>query len=502
MLLLFNIIGGVIKHHQCQHHKHQLYRRISIAIVGSGPSGFYTAKYLKKLPQGNDIEIDMFERLPTPFGLVRSGVAPDHPEVKNVENDFVDVARSGNFNFFGNVTIGKDLQLDELRDTYDAVVLAYGCSSDNRLPSYVSGSDLKGIISAREFVAWYNGHPDFAFMTEEINDILGICVGEEKNVVIIGQGNVALDCARILAKVGISSDLCRTDIAQHFIDSPPMKYGKVKKISIIGRRGHHQGAFTIRELRELTKLKDTRFIIRQDELDLGSTPASMKEIENSRPRKRIDKLLQDSVKDHSTNRTNVSNEVYLRFLMNPIKFVSKPDDILRVGSVVCERTVLVGNPDCQVAKGTGQNEIIDADLVLTSIGYRGECIPGFESSFDESKGIAIHDNGRCTKSGNCLYVSGWLKRGPSGIIGTNIADAKETVASIAHDYENGILNEKNSRGQATNEILSLLNVRGIHSIDWNAYDKIDQAEKNLERLRDPSQPRQKIVSVEEMLKIL
>ena len=477
------------------------HRRVSIAIVGSGPSGFYTAKYLKRLPEGNDIEIDMFERLPTPYGLVRSGVAPDHPEVKNVENDFVDVARSGNFNFFGNVTIGHDLHLNELRDVYDAVVLAYGCSSDNRLPNHVEGSNLKGILSAREFVAWYNGHPDFVDMTKDVNDILstGDKAHGDKKVVIIGQGNVALDCARILAKTSVLSDLESTDIAQHFIESPPMKNSSIKAIYVMGRRGHHQAAFTIKELRELTKLKETNVVVKPEELDLGSTAASLEEIKDSRPRMRMDKLLRDT--SAQINEANTSNEIQLRFLLNPISFIENPDKTSYVGAVLCERTELVGNPGSQVAKGTGQTEVIDADLVLTSIGYRGKCIPDFEASFDEVKGVAVHDQGRCFKSGDGLYVSGWLKRGPSGIIGTNINDAKETVASIAQDLKNGVVYEKSPKGYATKEILSLLNHRGVQPVDWNAYEKIDNSEKKPDRLRSPSQPRQKIVSIEEMLKI-
>lgn len=287
-------------------------RTRKIAIVGSGPSGCYTAKYLhsslekkKKDPQSTgsaieDYSIDIIERLPTPYGLVRYGVAPDHPEVKNVQNDFDTLFDQKHVSFFGNVHVGRDVSLAELREMYDAVVLAYGCESDRKLS--IPGSDtLQGIVSAREFVAWYNGHPDYDHVGPSVARALGVEAKEmgtsgirQASVVVVGQGNVALDCARILAKG--RKGLQDTDIVNRALD---VLGDGVADIHIIGRRGHIQGAFTIKELRELTKLNEdfnVDFIVRKDELELGMTAASHEELAGpeGRPKKRIDKLLQDA----------------------------------------------------------------------------------------------------------------------------------------------------------------------------------------------------------------
>ena len=216
------------------------WQSVKVAIVGSGPSGCYTAKYLLSALEKSKVHIHVLERLPTPFGLVRSGVAPDHPEVKNVQNDFTALFKDNPMiEFLGNVTVGRDVSLKELRELYDVVVLAYGCESDRKLA--IPGEEtLAGVLSAREFVAWYNGHPDYVHVGQAVADALGD-TPETAEVVVIGQGNVALDCARILAKG--TAGLYDTDIAAHSL--PILKEG-VKCTSIVGRRGHIQGAFTIK----------------------------------------------------------------------------------------------------------------------------------------------------------------------------------------------------------------------------------------------------------------
>jgi len=488
-------------------------RNISVAIVGSGPSGFYTAKYLQKLAFVHGIHI--FERLPTPYGLVRSGVAPDHPEVKNVENDFAKVMEVGDdgkcgMEYFGNVNVGVDLHLDELREVYDVVVLAYGCSSDR--PLKIKGSDLKGVMSAREFVAWYNSHPDYEYLTDEIRDILGGTDENEephavlnKRVVIIGQGNVALDCARMLAKGG--KGLYATDVASHFAEMPILKNG-LKDISVVGRRGHVQGKFTIKELRELTKLAaeghNTRFVVLSDELELGLNESSEEELKNSRPKLRIDKLLRTNATSRQSEEDNVKvneeKKINLRFLLSPIEFLPKTSDrVSYVGSVVFERTRLEGKPGEQSAKGIGSKEELVADLVLTSIGYRGKPIRGLEKFFDNQNGIVRNENGKVSEG---VYVSGWLKRGPSGIIGTNIGDARETVATISHDHEMGTLRSNKDINGAYKHILNLLDERKIGRVDWNAFMTIDKVEKDSERLRVKEQVREKITSKSDMLEII
>lgn len=311
--------------------------RLSVAVVGAGPAGFYASKYLtssvlKRITQstspddGDDarstpfawsgIDIDLIERLPTPYGLVRYGVAPDHPEVKNVENDFAalfhkqDESPNSSIQFYGNVDVGKQIPLSKLQSLYDTVILAYGCqAADKRLN--IPGEDtLEGVLSAREFVAWYNGHPEF----QHIGPIVERCLWQKKSndddstetsisparVVVIGQGNVALDVARVLAKG--KPGLIDTDTPNAVLD---VLKGGVSHVSVVGRRGHVQGAFTIKELRELTKLNKeghhVSFVVRKEELDMGMTDASIEELKGpgGRPKSRIDKLLQENASEDS-----------------------------------------------------------------------------------------------------------------------------------------------------------------------------------------------------------
>lgn len=441
----------------------------------------------------------MLERLPTPFGLVRSGVAPDHPEVKNVQNDFTALFEQEDspISFLGNVTVGKDVSLQELREHYDAVVLAYGCESDRKLG--IPGEDtLTGVLSAREFVAWYNGHPDYVHIGQVVAEALGDDP-ESASVVVVGQGNVALDCARVLAKG--ASGLVDTDISSYVF--PILKDG-VKCTTIVGRRGHIQGAFTIKELRELTKLEaegyGASFVVKEDELDMGTTPSSLEELsaKGARPKVRIDKLLREAAAKPLSESN--AKEVDLRFLLNPARFEANESDPSKLEAVVCERTKLEGEPGSQVAVGTGEFETIPAQLALISIGYKGVALPGIKETelFDERKGVVVNVHGKVDDSRDGLgglYVSGWLKRGPSGIIGTNIADAKDTVASIAKDLDNQTLKEDDSCLQ------SLLEERGIQVVDWTSYERIDAAETDESRKRNKDQPREKFCSISEMLDV-
>ena len=581
-----------------------------VAIVGSGPSGCYTAKYLmmgassKLPPSRSSLSIDVIERLPTPYGLVRNGVAPDHPEVKNVQNDFdvlFEESKSNNttheIRFYGNVTVGdstsnsdstsdnentSDVALDELRALYDVVILAYGCESDRELdlPVDVLGedgsvqmqtetraSDLKGILSAREFVNWYNGHPDYDWVTEEVKDALWkhktASEQEERvgttrvtqNIVVVGHGNVALDCARILAKSRGTLD--PTDLTTRAIDvlrpqasSAPNNTNTntntevQRSISVVGRRGHVQAAFTIKEARELTKLVETdnaELVLRIDELDMGGGTEASKEELKARPRARIHKLLEGHAKQSNrsssntkeTNQqlpTNATTQVHLRFLTNPVRFEATPKngdgnkDQLRLSSVVCERTELEGEtPGAQNARGTGSTETTDADLCLVSIGYKGLPIDSStKASFDTVRGVLKNDHGRVVVPediGNGksninlapLYVSGWLKRGPSGIIGTNIGDAKDTVVSILKDLGNGVITKpslpSSSSSSSSSPLESLLQERKIRYVEWDNYRKITQCESSKSesdnvlghQKRHVDQPREKIVDRETLL---
>jgi adrenodoxin-NADP+ reductase len=456
-----------------------------IAIVGSGPSGCYTAKYL--LPHHDTIEsIHVIDKLPTPFGLVRSGVAPDHAEVKNVQNDFSALfSSSGNdapdddkvaVDLFANVAVGKDVSLEELRKLYDIVVLAYGCEN-NRTLGIPGEDELKGVVPAREFVAWYNGHPDY-----QTKNPLELPDGKTaKNIVVLGHGNVALDCARILRK-GVEG-LKDTDIVQNALLA--LEAGGDMHVSVLGRRGHIQGAFTIKELRELTKLPG--FYVAEPELDMGMSTAEDPE-PLPRPKQRIDTLLRKAA-------AIIPEEakISLRFFWNPVRFRGDRDG--RLTAVVCERTKL--GDDGHTAVGTGQFMAMNVDLALVSVGYKGVAVPGLEEFFSEDEGRVLHSHGKvddATDDLGGLYVAGWLKRGPSGIIGTNIADAKDTVESIVKDLGTG-----SSSKESSASLKELLESRNVQIVDWNSYQCIDAVETSPERKRSDSQPREKLPSYQELL---
>lgn len=487
-----------------------------IAIVGSGPSACYSAKYLqaawkkagKAIPQ-----IDMLERLPTPYGLVRYGVAPDHPEVKNVTSDFDQLFQNGEIDdsesssdrvrFFGNVQVGRDVSVAQLRQMYHAVILATGCETDRRLNIPGSDESLEGILSAREFVNWYNGHPDYLHIGKQVAAALGPDPRRAR-VCVIGQGNVALDCARIVAKG--SPGLSSTDIASHALS---VLQDGVDTVTIVGRRGHVQGAFTIKELRELVKLKqeghNTAFVVREDELNLGATEASLAELNGpgGRPRVRMDKLLREAataaITSNDNNTDSASKVIHLRFLMNPVAFEAHPDNSNSLGSVRCERTRLEGEARQQRAVGTGEYESIPADLALVSIGYKGIALSGVEQWFDDSRGAMIHQHGKVdapTSTMGGLYTVGWLKRGPSGIIGSNIMDAKDTVATIVQDAETefNAIHLSSTSLSALDDLLADCAV-----VTWEGYQRIEAAESSGKRSED--QPREKIVDLHRQIEI-
>jgi adrenodoxin-NADP+ reductase len=407
-----------------------------VCVIGSGPSGFYSTKYLldDKLKELN-IHVDMVDKLPTPFGLVRYGVAPDHPEVKSVIDQFMDVAKNHRFQYYGNVEIGKDLTIKELQEQYSAILFAYGAEGNRNLN--IPGENLDGVYSAREFVNWYNGHPEYSSLGNKI-DFQRI-----RNVVIIGQGNVALDCARILAKD--KEELAKTDITTVSLER--LKGNGITQISLVGRRGYGQIACTIKELRELTKLQGVNVSIDPKELERGKNEATQQEILEKRPLKRLTELLVDITeksqkrKEEETGDGKGKADIEFRFLMKPKEIRGKGNVI---SEVVFEKCVLEGEPHHQKARSTGEEVILPCDMLLTSIGYKTLPIsPDLPFNFTshtiphrEGRVITDETKGEVVKG---LYVTGWCKRGPTGIIGTNIGDAKETVGSIVSDIQSGAI---------------------------------------------------------------
>lgn len=443
---------------------------IHVAIVGSGPSGFYAADSLLK--SGQPVLIDMFERLPTPFGLVRSGVAPDHQKLKQSIQVFEQIAGSPAFNFFGNVTIGEDIKVEELRQAYHAVIFACGAQTDRRIG--ISGEDLSGSHTATEFVGWYNGHPDYRDRSFDL---------QQEIVAIIGQGNVAVDVCRILTRP--VDELRSSDIAEHALEA--LSQSRVREVYVIGRRGPAQAKFTTKELRELASLTGVTATIEPAQLRLS--PVCETELAHpiaSNAKKNIDVFGSIAANVPASDK----RRIHFQFLASPIEIRGKD----RVEGLTLIRNRLSGEAFSQQAIATGDPFELNCGLVFRSIGYRGEPIAGLP--FDAVKGVLPNHRGRVGQNGTPLggiYVTGWLKRGPSGIIGTNRADSIETVESILEDLGKATLCE--APGMAAIETtISGLRKKVVGLSEWRA---IDAAE--IERGAARGKPREKFTRIEEML---
>ncbi|KDO30351.1 hypothetical protein SPRG_05062 [Saprolegnia parasitica CBS 223.65] len=450
-----------------------------VCIVGSGPAGFYTAKYLLKEHAG--VHIDMLEALPTPYGLVRSGVAPDHPEVKNVMHDFNEVASDPRFTFLGNVRVGTDVSVEALKPYYNAVVLASGASDDRKLN--IPGEDLRGVMAARSFVNWYNGHPSFRDLDVPL---------DTDTAVVIGQGNVAVDCARILSKS--PHELASTDISQHALNALAAR--GIKKVLLLGRRGVAQAAFTMKELREITRLEDAACVVDPIELNAGLNPSSLQEIEETRAQKRIYQLLSTVAKEHTAHAAR-DRQIQVRFLLSPVEFIPDASDPTRVGAIKVEVNALDGDAYKQRATGTGEFEVIPCGLVLRSIGYKS--LPLENVPFDTKRNVLSNVSGRIVDVATQspvpgLYCAGWVKRGPSGIIGTNINDARDTVASLMADAPT-----LPGPSKSADELHATL-AAATRVVSWADYTRIEAAEEAAGAA--VGKPREKFTSVADMLAVL
>ncbi len=448
-------------------------RPLRAAIIGSGPSGFYAAEALLKADIA--VEIDMFDRLPTPFGLVRGGVAPDHPKIKNVTRVFEKIATRDNFQFFGNVTLGRDISIDELRNFHDAVIISCGAETDRRLN--IPGEDLPGSHTATEFVGWYNGHPDFRDRAFDLS---------QEVAVVIGQGNVAMDVTRILAKS--VDELRHTDMAEHALDA--LAESQVREIHLVGRRGPVQAAFTHPEIKEIGELKVCDVVL--DPADLALNEASQTELDhpdNAHSRKNMKELRAFAERGLSGK----PKRYHIHFYRSPVELKGAG----RLEGVVLERNELAGEPFAQKARGVGDLEELSCGLLFRSVGYRGLPLPGLP--FDEQRGVVPNDHGRAIDQGVAvpgLYVSGWIKRGPSGVIGTNKPDSQDTVKALLEDVGRLAPCPTPSSG-ALRDLLASRNVRTVSFEDWA---RIDAAEIELGKLK--GKPREKFTRVEDMLAVL
>jgi ferredoxin/flavodoxin---NADP+ reductase len=442
---------------------------VCVAIVGSGPSGFYAAEALLKAPL--KVHVDMIERLPVPFGLVRYGVAPDHPKLKLPAQVFDKIAQTPGFRFFGNVTVGRDITVEQLQSTHHAILFAYGAETDRALE--LDGEDLPGSHTATEFVGWYNGHPDYRDRTFDLS---------AEVAVIVGQGNVAADVARMLTKP--VDELRRTDISEHALDA--LADSHVREIHIVGRRGPAQAKFTNKELRELGELRDCSTEVSASDLQLGS--ACVKELEDKNNFVAAKNV--EIFQGWSDRRAAPSDKrIVFHFLKRPVEL----DGRERLESVTLERGILTGAPFAQSAKGTANLESVKCGLLFRSIGYKGR--PLNRLPFDASKGVLVHEAGRVGNSPG-LYTAGWIKRGPSGIIGTNRADAVSTVASLISDLAKLDPGPK-AGGNGLHEVLVGRGTRVVSYADWLRLDEMEVRRGAL-----TGKPREKMTRVSEMLEAL
>jgi len=440
---------------------------LKIAIVGSGPSGFYAAEAL--LQSEYTIEVDILERLPVPYGLVRHGVAPDHPRLKDVADTYAKIAQHPRFFFTGNVSFGRDLILKELADFYHAVILATGAATDRKLG--FPGEDMPGIYAATSFVGWYNGHPDFRDLEFDLSS---------ETAVVIGQGNVSLDICRILAKS--ADELRKTDIAAHALDA--LAESRIREIYLIGRRGPVQACFTPKELRELGQLSECDPFVDPDDLLLNDTCKS--ELSDVREPTRARNF--ELFRGFASRQRETPKCCHFDFFMSPREARGGG----RLEELVLERNRLVGPKGRQAAIGTGKMVTIKAGLMIRSVGYRGLPLAGVP--FDEALGTIPNTDGRVATPPNefPVYVTGWIKRGPNGTIGTNRADSLATVATLLKDIPNFRSHRKLGRQQLTP--LLTRSVRPVSFEDWEA---IDQAERG--RGLPLGKPREKFTRISEML---
>ena len=451
-----------------------------IAVIGSGPAGFYAAGELFR-QQSWEIKVDMFERLPTPFGLVRGGVAPDHQKIKSVQKIYSRIAENENFRFFGNVEFGRDIFQADLLEHYDAVIYSVGSPADRELG--IPGEDLSGSHSATEFVAWYNGHPDFCDYKFDLS---------AKNAFVIGIGNVALDVARILAKT--PEELAETDIADYALDA--LRASQLEDIWLVGRRGPLQAAFSPAELREFMELAEADVVVEQNVLELDAESKQILETDASNDtKKNIEILKQISLRDVSAKK----RRVHFLFLSSPVE-ISGNDKVEKISLV---RNQLLKREDGSLAaQPTEKINEAAAELVFRSIGYHGQPLP--DLPFDQKSGTIPNECGQVKdqENGNKLrnreYVAGWIKRGPSGVIGTNKQDAVETVHRMLETF----LNEKMEAGKncANPDIVALLENRKLEYVSFADWKLIDVHET--EAGQKQGRPRVKLTSIAEMLSVI
>ena len=451
---------------------------LRVAIIGSGPAGFYTvSNFLKK--KELVVELDMYDRLPTPFGLVRAGVAPDHQKDKSVQRAYDKSAQMPNYRFYGNVEYGSDIHLEDLKKHYHQVMFTTGAPFDRSLG--VPGEDLEGSFSATEFVAWYNGHPDFADRRFDLS---------QESVAIVGIGNVAMDVARILCKT--YDELAVTDIADHALEA--LKNSKVKNVYILGRRGPAQAAFTPPEIKEMGEFDDADVTVPSDEAVVD--PASQAILDESGDKNALKNV--GFIQEYAQRPVDGKSRLLtIRFLVSPTDLVGEDG---RVAAIKLVKNELVQGDDGSVRpRATEREETIPVGLVFRSVGYKGLPLPNIP--YHQNWGTILNEAGRVVdESGDAvtgLYTAGWIKRGPSGVIGTNKTCAQETVACMVEDLAAGRFNEPED--PSIEGAAALVAEREPEAISYQQWQTIDAVE--VSKGEAQGRPRVKFTRVADMVSV-
>jgi ferredoxin--NADP+ reductase len=454
---------------------------LRVAVIGAGPAAFYAVEHLLK-QTAVTVEADMFDRLPAPHGLVRYGVAPDHAKIKTVTRAYDAIAGKPGFRFFGNVEFGRHVSLEDLRRHYHQVVFATGAQTDRRMG--IPGEDLAGSHPATEFVAWYNGHPDYCSCRFDLS---------VERAAVVGVGNVAIDVARIL--VHSPDELAKTDIAGYALEA--LRDSRIREVYLLGRRGPAQAAFTNPEVKEIGELADADLIVRPDEVQLD--PLSQAQLDASGDRTLVRKveILQGYALRKPEGRRR---RLHVRFLVSPVELVGDADG--RVARMRLVRNALVADGKGGLAaKATGEFEELEVGLVFRSVGYRGVSLP--DVPFHERWGVIPNEHGRVLDPATNqpvtgLYVAGWIKRGPSGVIGTNKPDAVETVTAMLADAGSGAVVEPAEPGATAVE--AMLRSRQPDLVSYADWRQLDALE--IGNGQGCGRPRVKFTTVEEMLTAL
>ncbi|HEY4723575.1 MAG TPA: FAD-dependent oxidoreductase [Anaerolineae bacterium] len=454
---------------------------LRVAIIGSGPAAFYAADHLFK--QDNlVVEVDMYDRLPTPFGLVRGGVAPDHQKIKSVTKAFDGIASNPRFRFYGNVEYGVHVTLDDLKGHYHQILYATGAQTDRRMG--IPGEDLMGSHPATEFVAWYNGHPDFRNCQFDLS---------VESVAVVGVGNVAIDVARMLCLT--SEELAETDTADYA--QAALNNSRIKEVYVLGRRGPAQAAFTNPEIKEIGELAGADAFVRPEEAQLDEL--SRAEVESAKDRTLVKKveMLQELARRQPTGK---ARQLTIRFLVSPVELIG--DESGRVVKMRLVKNALYKTDAGTLSpKATDQFEELPVGLVFRSVGYRGVPLPGVP--FNDRWGVVLNEKGRVIDPGTKQpmvgqYTSGWIKRGPSGVVGTNKPDSVETVMCMLEDLQKGsILNPTKPSGSDAEQWVKQRQPHYFSYADWRKLDQIE-----IERGKAQGRPRVKFTCVEDMLAAL